>query len=115
MNDSPVLGGIHTVEDIEAADDFSKKHVPHVASTRDGDVVTLTVEVGHYVPHPNAPDHWIDYLEVYANDAPIATYTFAAAVIAPRVTAVGPLDPGTKVVVLARCNLHGIWKAETTV
>jgi len=115
MNDSPVLGGIHTVEDIDAADDFSKKHVPYVAVTRDGDTVTLTVEVGHYVAHPNVPDHWIDYIEIYANDATIATYDFAAAVIAPKITAVGQLDPGTKVMVTARCNLHGVWMTQTTV
>jgi superoxide reductase len=115
MNESPVLGGVHSVDDIDTADDFSKKHVPFVASTRDGDTVTLTVEVGHYVAHPNMPDHWIDYLEIYAKDAAVATYNFAAGVIAPRVTAIASLDPGTKVTVTARCNLHGVWVAETTV
>jgi hypothetical protein len=96
MNESPVLGGIHRVEDIDAADDFSKKHAP-------------------YVTHPNLPDHWIDYLEIYAKDAAIATYNFAAGVVAPKITAVAMLDPGTKVMVSARCNLHGVWVAETTV
>lgn len=115
MNESPVLSGIHTVDDIDAADDFSKKHVPYVALVRDGDTVTLTVEVGHYVPHPNVPDHWIEYLEIYAKDAPIATYDFAAGVVAPKITAVAALDPGTKVMVTARCNLHGIWVAEAIV
>jgi superoxide reductase len=115
MNESPVLGGIHRVEDIDAADDFSKKHVPYITVTRDGDKVTITVEVGHYVTHPNLPDHWIDYLEIYAKDAAIATYNFAAGVVAPKITAVAMLDPGTKVMVSARCNLHGVWVAETTV
>jgi len=115
MNESPILGGVHSVENIDTADDFSKKHVPFIATLRDGDVVSITVEVGHYAAHPNVPDHWIDLIEICANDAPIVTYDFAAAVVAPKVTAVTMLDPGTKVTVYERCNLHGYWVAETTV
>ena len=114
MNESPVLGGVHSVEDLSTADDFSKKHVPYLAVERDGDSVAITVEVGHYVSHPNLPDHWIDYIEVYAKNAPVATYNFAAGVVAPKITAVAALDPGTKIMVTARCNLHGVWVAETT-
>jgi superoxide reductase len=115
MNDSPALGGIHRVDDIQSADDFSKKHVPYLAVTRDGDQVTIAVEVGHYVAHPDLPDHWIDFLEILANQAPVATYNFAAGVVAPKITATAKLDPGTIVTAIARCNLHGVWLAETTV
>jgi desulfoferrodoxin-like iron-binding protein len=114
MNESPILGGVHSVDDIEAADDFSKKHVPFIATSRDGDSVTITVEVGHYVAHPNLSDHWIDMIEICANGAPIATYNFAAGVVAPKVAAVAALDAGTKLTVTGRCNLHGLWVAETT-
>ena len=115
MNESPILGGVHSVDDIDSADDLSKKHVPFIGTVRDGDVVTVTVEVGHYVPHPNLPDHWIDLIEIHANNAPILTVDFAAGVVAPKVTAVATLDPGTKVTVFERCNLHGYWTAETVV
>jgi desulfoferrodoxin-like iron-binding protein len=114
MNESPVLGGVHSVEDIGTADDFSKKHVPYVAVSRDGDKVTITVEVGHYVAHPNLPDHWIEYVEILANGAPIMTVDFAAGVVAPSVVANAMLDPGTKITVYERCNLHGVWVAEAT-
>ena len=114
MHDSPVLGGIHRVDDLEAADDFSKKHVPFVECARDGDVCSITIEVGHYFPHPNQPDHWIEYLEVFANGAPIATYDFAAGVVAPKVTCVATLDPGTPITVFERCNLHGVWATDAT-
>jgi desulfoferrodoxin-like iron-binding protein len=114
-NDSPILGGMHRVDNLDTADDFSKKHVPFVTFMREGDVVTITVEVGHYVAHPNMPDHWIDLIEIYANMAPIASANFAAGVVAPKVTAVAKLDPGTKIMVSGRCNLHGLWVAETEV
>ena len=115
MNESPILGGVHTVDNIDTADDFSKKHVPFVSFERMGDVVTISVEVGHYVAHPNMPDHWIDLIEIVANGAPIASYHFAGGVVAPKVTAIATLDPGTKVSVFERCNLHGFWMAETEV
>jgi superoxide reductase len=115
MNESPALGGVHKVENLDTADDFSKKHVPYVAAERDGDKVTIAVEVGHYVAHPNLPDHWIDYIEVYAKNAPIATYDFAAGVVDPKIITVATLDPGTAIMVTARCNLHGIWVSEITV
>ena len=115
MNESPVLGGIHSVADINAADDFSKKHVPYVAVEREGDWVTITVDVGHCVAHPNLPDHWIEFISVLANGAPIVTVDFAAGVVAPTVVTKAMLDPGTKVTALERCNLHGVWATEVTV
>jgi desulfoferrodoxin-like iron-binding protein len=115
MSDVPALGGVHRVEDLDTADDFSKKHIPYVSVDNSDGTVSVTVEVGHYVGHPNVPDHWIEYIEIHANGAPIATYVFAAGVVAPRVVAVAALDPGTKIMATARCNLHGLWAAETTV
>jgi desulfoferrodoxin-like iron-binding protein len=115
MNESPILGGVHSVPEIDTADDFSKKHVPFIAVSRNGDEVEVVVEVGHYVAHPNMPDHWIDQIIVYAKDAPIATYNFAAGVVAPKVVAKALLDPGAQIMASARCNLHGLWVASTTV
>ena len=43
------------------------------------------------------------------------TVDFAAGVVAPTVVAKAMLDPGTKVAAFERCNLHGVWVAETTV
>jgi superoxide reductase len=115
MNESPILGGVHTVDNFDTADDFSKKHVPFVTTMREGDIVQITVEVGHEVPHPNQPDHWIEAIDIYAKGAPIATYYFAPGVVAPKVTAMAMLDPGTKIEVYERCNLHGIWKQDAEV
>ena len=115
MNESPILAGVHSVESIDTADDFSKKHVPYVDSVRDGDVVTITVEVGHYVAHPNLRDHWIELIEIQAKGATILACDFAAGLVAPKATVVAMLDPGTRVTVFERCNLHGFWVAETTV
>ena len=46
MSDAPVLGGIHRMENLDTADDFTKKHTPHVECTREGDVCVVEMAVG---------------------------------------------------------------------
>ena len=115
MSDAPVLGGIHRMEDLDTADDFTKKHTPYIHAIREGDRVTVTVAVGHYVSHPNMPDHFIEWVELHANGAPVARFDFTADAVEPKVIALLNLDPGTTLVALESCNLHGVWAAETTV
>jgi desulfoferrodoxin-like iron-binding protein len=114
-NEAPILAGLHSVDNIDTADDFSKKHVPYVSAMRDGDKVAIEVEVGHYVAHPNIPEHWIDLVEVSANGATIAVQNFGPGVAWPKMTCLATLAPGTKVTVSARCNIHGVWVSETDV
>ena len=115
MSDAPVLGGIHSMEDFATADDFTKKHTPYIEAVRDGDVVTVTVTVGHYVSHPNTPDHFIQCVELLADHVPIARFDFSAVAVTPKVTATLNLDSETKLVATESCNLHGVWAAEITV
>jgi len=115
MSDAPVLGGLHRMEDFATADDFTKKHTPYVEAQRDGENVTVTVAVGHYVPHPNTADHFIEYIELLANDVPIARFDMSALAVDPKVTVHLKLDPETKLTALESCNLHGVWAADQTV
>lgn len=115
MSDAPILGGVHTMDDLETADDFTKKHTPYLTAERSGDAVTVTVEVGHWVAHPNQPDHFIEWIALMANGAPIARFDFSAVAVSPVVTAVVNLDPGTQLVAAESCNLHGVWSAAITV
>jgi len=115
MSDAPILGGLHRAENLETADDFAKKHTPFIACERDGSVCTVTVEVGHYVAHPNMADHFIEYIEVHANDVPIARFDFSAVAVSPRITCVLNLDPDTKLTAYESCNLHGMWAADLMV
>lgn len=115
MNQSPILAGVHSAEDIETADDLTKKHTPFISTSRDGDIVTIEVEVGHYMAHPNLPDHWIEMLEIRVAGAAIATLNLAGGVVAPTLTAKAMLDPGTTIEVHERCNLHGLWVSTAAV
>jgi len=115
MSDAPVLSGFHRMEDLATADDFTKKHTPFIDASRDGDTVTVSVSVGHYVSHPNTPDHFIDSIEILVNAVPIVRFDLSAVAVDPNVTAVLHLDPDTNLVATASCNLHGVWTSETTV
>jgi superoxide reductase len=111
MSDAPALAGVNFVENLDAAGDFEKKHTPYIACTREGDSVKVTIEVGHWVSHPNQPDHFIEWIEVTAAGAPVARFDMAAVAVQPTLTCMLAVDPGTELAALESCNLHGVWKA----
>lgn len=110
MSDAPILDGIHRVDDIDAVGDFEKKHTPYVECTREGDRVRVYVKVGHYVSHPNTPDHFIEWIDILADgQLPLARLSFSAVAADPEGTVYLNVDPGTKLTALENCNLHGVW------
>lgn len=115
MSDAPILSALNHVIDLDGADDFAKKHTPHiVVDERDG-TSTVTVALGHYVAHPNQPDHFIQWIEISANGNAIARFDLSPVATSPVVSTVVNLYAGTTVRAIAYCNLHGLWAAETTV
>lgn len=109
MSQAPVLGGINRIEDIDAADDFQKKHTPYVTAERAGDKTEVRVKVGHWVAHPNMPDHFIQWIQVYVDDAPVAFFDLSAVAVDPDVACVIDAEPSARIWALANCNLHGLW------
>ena len=114
MSDTSPITRTH-VADFGSADDFAKKHTPYITSARDGDKVTITVEVGHEVAHPNQLDHFIAYIELHAFDVPIARFDFTPTVSWPKVSVECTLPLDTKVTAMEHCNLHGVWVFEKVV
>lgn len=115
MSDAPIMNPVSEIADIESAGDFEKKHTPHVTLTSVDGVTVLSVKLGHWVAHPNTADHSFQWIEVFANDAPIARFDIAAVVTSPDISMVVSLDSGTQVRVVAFCNLHGLWARSVTV
>jgi superoxide reductase len=109
MSDAPVLSGINRVPDPAAAGDFENKHTPNLSLSREGGKLLVHVSMGHGVAHPNQPDHFIEWIELLANDAPIARFDFAAVAVDPIVTCVLDVEAATKLSAIASCNLHGLW------
>lgn len=115
MSDAPILSTLNHVTDLDGADDFAKKHTPHIEIHDHDGTTTITVAVGHYVAHPNQPDHFIQWIEILANGNAIARFDLSPVATSPVVSAVVNLDPGTSVRAVAYCNLHGLWAAETAI
>lgn len=113
MSDAPILAGINHVTDLDAASDFERKHTPFIECDRDGDTVRVTVKVGHWVSHPNLPDHFIEWIAIHAAGVPVARFDLSAVAVTPTITCVINVDPGTPLQAMESCNLHGVWLAET--
>ncbi|MBS3956736.1 MAG: class II SORL domain-containing protein [Clostridiales bacterium] len=115
MSDAPILGPVNHIVDLDAASDFERKHTPFISAERDGDSVRVTIVVGHYVSHPNQPDHFIQWIELYADGAPIVRVDLAPVAASPDVSFVVSVPSGTTLRAVEYCNLHGLWAAEISV
>lgn len=109
MSDAPILAGMHRVQDPKAAGDFENKHTPNIEMMRDGDRLEVHLSIGHGVPHPNQPDHFIEWFDLLVDDLPVAHFTFGAVVTDPDVVCRLNVDPGARITAVESCNLHGLW------
>lgn len=115
MSDAPILGPLNLVADLSDAGDFEKKHTPHIDVDEVDEGLLITVSVGWDVPHPNQPDHYITWIELFAGEAPIARFDLSPVVTVPVVSVVVNVDAGTVIRAIEHCNLHGLWAADVTV
>ena len=116
MSTLPILQKIHHVIDIDAANDYEKKHTPKIEFTKDGDVLKVRIAMSQYgIVHPHDPDHFFDFFEVYVDEAPVARFHGAPRITTPEFSFELTADAsGRTVSTLVSCNLHGLWKAAVT-
>jgi len=105
---------ITVVSDFAAAGDFEKKHTPYITLEPQGDKTLVNVEVGHEVPHPNGPEHYITSIELSAGGIVIARLDVSPAVTDPKFCVPVSLPAGTVLRAVEHCNLHGWWAYEVT-
>ena len=106
---------VTAVADFAAASDFEKKHTPFITLEAQLDRLIVNVEVGHEVPHPNWTDHYITFIELYADGAPIARLDLSPAVTHPKFCVPVSLPADTVVRAIEHCNLHGLWAYDVTI
>lgn len=102
------------VTDFDAVDDFSKKHTPYMTVEGSVDRFVVNIEVGHEVPHPNEPGHYITSIELYVGDCSIAQFHFTPGRAYPKVSVPLALPAGTVLRAVEHCNLHDWWAYEIT-
>jgi len=111
-----ILCSINTVEDTIHASDLEKKHLPVITApkhVRKGERFEVIVEAGKLLKHPNEPGHFIQFIELFADDTYLARMDFTAQTTEPvmRINVILKNSFG-KLFAYCRCNLHGSWTSE---
>jgi superoxide reductase len=109
-----IFCGVNTAENAEHASDLEKKHLPVISAperAKKGECFEVTVEVGKLKEHPNEPGHFIQFVELYADDTYLARMDFTAKTTCPIMKTCVSLDNTyEKLRAFERCNLHGTWE-----
>ena len=70
--------------------------------------VEITVGQGGII-HPSTPDHWIDFIELYADDKLVGKNSLEPEISRGATSFAVKLDNVKTLKAKAGCNLHGIW------
>ncbi|MDR1412817.1 MAG: class II SORL domain-containing protein [Actinomycetes bacterium] len=111
----PTVSAPKFVDNPAAAAAFEAGHTPHIDLSLLEGVTRISVQTSFYADHPNELGHYFDWIDLFVADQPIAHWEGTGAVTSPYVGLMLNLAPGTEIVALAHCNLHGTWGARATV
>ncbi|MEE8587840.1 MAG: desulfoferrodoxin family protein, partial [Sulfurimonadaceae bacterium] len=70
--------------------------------------VEITVGQGGII-HPSTPDHWIDFIELYADGKLVGKSTLEPEISRGAASFALKLDKVKTLTAKSGCNLHGIW------
>lgn len=104
-------------EDPAKPTDFELKHLPQITvKEKDASgytMVEITVGQGGII-HPSTPDHWIDFITLYADDKLVGKSVLEAEISRGATAFAVKLDNVKTLTSKAGCNLHGIWTSTVT-
>ncbi|MEM1588754.1 MAG: class II SORL domain-containing protein [Candidatus Bathyarchaeia archaeon] len=118
MSEEFSLKEINKAKNPENLTAMEKKHLPIIdapSSVEKGKPFLVKVKVGGIdgVEHPNMLGHWINWVELYAGEIPIAKVNFAPVVSnGYEVTFKISLEESTILKAREYCNLHGVWEGD---
>ncbi len=111
--------GVNTVKDPDSMTDLEMKHLPVISSPesiKKGDCFEVMIEVGKHMQHPNEPSHYIEFIELYADDTYLARLDLTARMTGPVMKVSVALDHiHEKLRAFAHCNLHGTWEGQAEI
>ena len=96
---------------------LEKKHSPVIEmpeKIKAGEPFDVQIEIGS-VAHPMDRGHYIGWLQLFADDIPIAMVSFQPVVSRPKATLTVILEKPATLRVLESCNLHGVWENKLNV
>lgn len=108
---------INRVCDPDNMTKLEKKHAPVISVPsyfKANQTIYVTAQVGNII-HGMNPNHWIQWIEVYADNTLISRTEFSPQSPSAIVTVPLSVEKQTTLKVLERCNLHGIWESSQVV
>jgi len=112
--DDNLFCGVNRAADADNMTDLEKKHTPVITAPDGVDkdaCFEVTVEVGKLLAHPNERGHYIQFVELYADETYLGRMDFTPVTTCPTATFCVSLDhvhQGLRA--FAYCNLHGTWE-----
>ena len=104
-------------KDPKKMDKGELKHSPQVTlkekDAKGYTLVEITVGQGGII-HPSTPDHWIDFIELYADDKLVGKSTLEPEISRGAASFALKLDNVKVLKAKSGCNLHGIWTTTVT-
>jgi len=108
-----LFAGINEPGDPRNLSDLEKRHTPAISApdaVRAGEPFDVEVEVGRLLPHPADRGHFIQFIELYADERFLARADIGAGRASPRVCLRVVLhSPAAELRAYGNCNLHGVW------
>ena len=93
--------------------DLEKKHVPVIEAPDEvalGEWFDVKVDVGGQLPHPNERRHFVQSIDLYADETLLGRADFTAVRTCPCASFRVSLEwPAKELRAYQYCNLHGTW------
>jgi len=111
-----------TREEKEVRKDYFDRHTPVIicdAQAHEGEKFKVKVKLGAEYPHPDEPDHFINYIQLWNRETFLAEAHFAPGALGniPGHAEVdfyivpGPVSMNLSA--MAVCTKHGLWQSES--
>lgn len=104
-------------QDAAKPNDSELKHLPLITiKDKDASGYTMVeINIGQAgIIHPSTPDHWIDFIALYADDKLVGKNILEADISRGATSFAVKLDNVKTLTSKAGCNLHGIWTTTVT-
>jgi superoxide reductase len=100
--------------------DMMRKHTPVMDApdkVKAAEPFAVVVKVGGIdgVGHPNLLGHWINWVDLYAEDRLLGRVEFAPVVSQPEATLHIALEESSTLRAVGYCNMHGAWESTKAV
>jgi len=111
-----------TQEEKEVRKDYFDRHTPAVickATAKEGEKLKVKVKLGTEYPHPDDPNHYINYVQLWNRETFLSEAHFTPGVLGNKPGFVevdfyivtGPVSMNLSA--MAVCTNHGLWQSES--